>query len=142
MSQPSTSTTNLLTEAAFCEAEFAVFSRKLSTPNYGFDGGQFNSFTDVSYSRLVGKHALVFGGSAIYDRFREDSAGVLSPRNETRSYGGVFVQDTVDLTSRFSLEAGFRLDRAKDYGTFALPQFRVLSVYRQFHNPARFRTRL
>ncbi|MEQ1604002.1 MAG: TonB-dependent receptor [Pyrinomonadaceae bacterium] len=121
----------------FAKQSFAIFSRELSTPNYGFDGGQFNSFTDVSYSRLVGKHALVFGASAIYDRFREDSAGSLSPRNETRSYGGVFIQDTVDLTSKFSLEAGFRLDKAKDYGTFAPP--RVSALYRFTDN---FTTRI
>ncbi|MFT3744146.1 MAG: TonB-dependent receptor [Pyrinomonadaceae bacterium] len=110
----------------FAKQSFAAFSRELSTPNYAFDGGQLNSFTDVSYSRVVGKHALVVGGSAIHDRFREDSVGTLSPRNETRTYGGVFIQDTVDLTSKFSLEAGFRLDKANDYGTFALPRVSVL----------------
>lgn len=110
----------------FAKQSFAAFSRKLSTPNYAFDGEQFNSFTDISYSRVVGKHALVFGGSTVHDRFRENSIGTLSPRNETRSYGGVFVQDTVDLSDKFSLEAGFRLDKAKDYGTFALPRVSVL----------------
>lgn len=110
----------------FAKQSFAMFSRELTTPIYRFDGGQFNSFTDISYSRVVGKHALVFGGSAIYDRFRENSTGNLSPRDETRAYGGFFVQDTVDLTSKFSIEAGFRLDKAKDYGTFALPRVSVL----------------
>ncbi len=121
----------------FAKQSFAVFSRELTTPSYRFDGGQFNSFTDISYARVVGKHALVFGASAIYDRFRENSVGNPSPRDETRSYGGFFVQDTVDLTDKFSLEAGFRLDKAKDYGTFALPRVSVL--YRFIDN---FTTRI
>lgn len=110
----------------FAKQSFAFFSRDLSTPNYFFKGTQFNSFTDVSYSRLFGKHALVFGASAIYDEFREDATANQLPRDETRTYGGVFVQDTVDLTGKLSLEAGFRLDYAKDYGTFALPRVSVL----------------
>jgi len=110
----------------FAKQSFAFFNRELSTPTYGFEGRQFNSFTDISYARTFGKHAVVVGGSAIYDRFREDVAADVIPRNETRAYGGLFIQDTVDLTDKFSLEAGFRLDYAKDYGAFALPRVAVL----------------
>ena len=38
------------------------------------------------------------------------------------------MQDNFDLTNKFSIEAGFRLDGVKDYGTFALP--RVSLLYR------------
>ena len=105
---------------------FAFFNRELATPNYRFDGRQFNSFTDVSYSKAYGKHALVIGASAVFDRFRETTPGTLLPRNETRTYGGAFVQVTVDLSDRVSIEAGFRVDHAKDYGTFALPRVAML----------------
>ncbi len=105
----------------------AFFTREIATPGYIFKGGQFNSFSDVSYSRAIGKHAVVFGASAVYDRFREDAATLaFIPRNETRATAGLFVQDTVDITDKFSLEAGFRVDHAKDYGTFALPRVSVL----------------
>lgn len=113
----------------FVKQSLAFFSRDLTTPNYLFKGRQFNSYSDVSYARVFGKHAFVFGGSAVYDLFRE---GELStnplPRNETRTTVGGFVQDTVDLSDKFSLEAGFRLDFSKDYGTFVLP--RVSLLYR------------
>jgi len=106
---------------------FAFFDRDLTTQNYGFKGRQFNSYTDVSYSKAYGKHAVVFGGSAVYDQFREKTPNIaFAPRNETRSSVGAFVQDTVDLSEKFSLEAGFRLDHAKDYGTFALPRVSLL----------------
>jgi len=105
---------------------FAFFNREIATPNYRFEGRQFNSYTDVSYAQAFGKHAVVVGASAVFDRFRETTPSALQPRNETRAYGGVFVQDTVDLSDRVSIEAGFRLDHARDYGTFALPRVAML----------------
>ncbi|MEQ1923854.1 MAG: TonB-dependent receptor, partial [Pyrinomonadaceae bacterium] len=110
----------------FVKQSLAFFNRDLTTQNYAFNGSQFNSFTDISYAKAYGKHAVVFGGSAIFDRFREKTPGIVSPRNETRTYAGAFIQDTVDLTENFSLEAGFRLDHAADYGTFALPRVSLL----------------
>ena len=107
----------------------AFFDRELTTPTHLFKGRQFNSYTDISYSRMFGKHAMVFGGSAVHDRFREDTVGVgLIPRDETRTTFGGFVQDTLDITSKLALDLGFRLDHSKNYGTFALP--RVSALYR------------
>ncbi|HEX8734476.1 MAG TPA: TonB-dependent receptor, partial [Pyrinomonadaceae bacterium] len=105
----------------------AFFKRKIEIPDYLFKGHQFNSYTDVSYFHPVKKHALVFGFSAVYDQFREDAdAGNLIGRNETRTTFGGYVQDSFDITEKLSLEAGFRLDAVKDYGTFALPRVSVL----------------
>ena len=105
----------------------AFFDRELTTPNHLFKGRQFNSYTDISYSRLFGRHAVVFGGSAVHDRFREDTAAVnIVPRDETRTTAGAFVQDTIDITSKLALDVGFRLDFARHYGVFALPRVSVL----------------
>ncbi|MEJ7846852.1 MAG: TonB-dependent receptor [Pyrinomonadaceae bacterium] len=105
----------------------AFFNRELTTPGYLFKGRQFNSYTDASYSRLFGRHAVVFGGSAVYDQFRGDAASTSSLfRDETRSTFGGYVQDTVDLSSKVSLQAGLRIDKTKDYGTFALPRVSLL----------------
>ncbi|MBX3244505.1 MAG: TonB-dependent receptor [Acidobacteria bacterium] len=107
----------------------AFFDRELTTPGDRFAGSQFNSFSEASYYRAIGKHALVLGGSVLYDRFRED--GLLAPdmlRDETRTAVGAFIQDTVDISDRISVEAGFRLEHAGKYGTFALP--RVSLLYR------------
>jgi Outer membrane receptor for ferrienterochelin and colicins len=105
---------------------FAFFDRELTTPNYRFEGDQLNSFTDVSMTKLIGKHALVFGGSAVVDRFRENSLDpTLAPRDESRTTVGGFIQDTIDINSNFSLEGGFRLDYSRDYGAFALPRVSV-----------------
>lgn len=107
----------------------AFFDRKLTSPNYRFEGNQFNSFTDVSMTKLVGKHALVFGGSAVFDRFRENAIDLtVGARDETRTTVGGFIQDTIDINNRLSFEGGFRFDYSKNYGAFALP--RVSLLYR------------
>ncbi len=110
----------------FAKQSLAFFDRELMTQNSVFKGSQFNSFTDISYAETFGKHAVVFGGSVVYDQFREKTRNGIDPRNETRSTIGAFVQDTVDLTNKFSLEAGFRLDYSQDHGIFALPRVSVL----------------
>lgn len=107
----------------------AFFKRELATPGYLFEGDQFNSYTDITYFQPFEKHAMVFGFNAVYDKFSEKSA-LASPllRDESRTTVGFYVQDTFDITEKLSLESGFRLDTAKDYGVFALP--RVSLLYR------------
>lgn len=106
---------------------FAFFGRELELPDLRFKGDQFNSYTDVAIFVPVKRHALVFGFSSSYDQFREDAASTGSiKRDETRTIVGGYAQDTIDITDRLSLEAGLRIDHAKDYGTFALPRVSVL----------------
>lgn len=107
----------------------AFFSRELTTPGYVFKGDQFSSYTDVTYFAPVKDHGVVLGFSASHNRFNEDMsiAGALV-RDEAHTTVGGYVQDTFDITDRLSIEAGFRLDHANDYGTFALP--RVSLLYR------------
>jgi len=107
----------------------AFFGRQIEIPNYLFKGRQTNSYTDITYILPVKDHALVFGGNLAYDGFRENphSSSVIK-RDETRTTFGGYVQDNFALTNRLSLEAGFRLDYLKHYGTFALP--RVSALYR------------
>jgi iron complex outermembrane receptor protein/outer membrane receptor for ferrienterochelin and colicins len=107
----------------------AFFNREIEIPEYRFHGRQFNSNTDVSYFHPVKNHALVFGLNAVFDQFKEKPNGTIVPRrDETRTTFGGYVQDTFDVTDKFSVEAGFRLDSVKDYGVFALP--RVSLLYR------------
>ena len=107
----------------------AFFSRELTTPTHLFKGHQFNSYTDISFTRVFGNHWMVFGATAVYDQFREDSTGAQRiPRDETRTTIGGFMQDTIDVTDELTIDLGFRLDHSRNYGTFALP--RVSALYR------------
>lgn len=104
----------------------AAFERKIETPDYVFEGRQFNSYTDVSYFQSVRNHALEFGFNAAYDRFREHRDSSLIKRDETRTAFGGYVQDNFELTNKLSFEAGFRLDHLRHYGAFLLPRLSVL----------------
>ena len=107
----------------------AFFRREIEIPDYLFEGNQFNSYTDVSYFHPAGTHALVLGFNSAYDRFKEDRGGASPvPRDETRTTFGGYVQDSFNVTDKLSLEAGFRLDHVRHYGTFPLP--RVSALYR------------
>ncbi len=105
----------------------AIFKRDLTTSIYRFKGSQFNSYTEVSYAQKLGKNSLVFGGTAVYDQFSEDTADeVRIPRDETRTTFGVYIQDTIDLTDEFAAQVGLRVDQTADYGTFVLPRISLL----------------
>ncbi len=105
----------------------AYFSRKIEIPDYLFKGRQVNSYTDVSYILPVAGHALVFGGNAVYDNFRErPTNNNFISRNETRTTFGGYAQDNFAISNKLSVEAGFRLDYLKHYGAFALPRVSIL----------------
>ena len=53
----------------FIKQSLAFFGREITTPGYRFKGTQFNSYTDASYARAFGRHAIVVGGSAVFDQF-------------------------------------------------------------------------
>ena len=116
----------------------AFFNREIEIPDYLFKGHQLNSYTDVSYFYPIKNHALVFGFNAVFDRFKENSnISNLIKRNETRTTFGGYIQDSFSITNKLSVEAGFRLDAVKDYGTFVLPRVSLLYKFTD-HLSSRF----
>jgi iron complex outermembrane receptor protein/outer membrane receptor for ferrienterochelin and colicins len=116
----------------------AYFSRKIEIPDYAFKGRQINSYTDISYILPFEGHALVFGGNAVCDRFREHPPNSnFVRRNETRTTFGGYAQDNFAVTDKLSAEAGFRLDYLKHYGAFALPRVSMLYKF-DSHLSSRF----
>jgi outer membrane receptor for ferrienterochelin and colicins len=114
------------------------FNREIEIPDYSFKGRQFNSYTDISYLHPIKKHVLVLGFNAVYDQFREkENSNTLIPRDESRTTFGGYVQDSLGITEKLSLEAGFRLDHVKDYGLFALPRVSMLYKFTD-HLSSRF----
>lgn len=105
---------------------FAFFNRKIDIPNYEFKGRQFNSYTDITYFHPVEKHFIAAGFNAVYDNFDDRSPGLTPRLSETRTTIGGYIQDSFEVTSKMSVEAGFRLDAVKKYGVFALPRVSVL----------------
>ena len=105
----------------------AFFARETDTPAVFFKGTQFNSYTDASYLRTFGRHALVIGGTALIDSFREETRGELrEPRDEDRRSVGAYIQDTFDISEKWSAQMGLRVDRTGKHGTFVLPRASLL----------------
>jgi iron complex outermembrane receptor protein/outer membrane receptor for ferrienterochelin and colicins len=104
---------------------FAFYKREILIPNSRFKGNQINSYTDLTYSKPIDKHALTFGFNSVFDQFKETTISI-NRRNETRTTFGGYIQDNFDISDKVSLEVGFRLDSVKDYGVFALPRVSIL----------------
>ncbi|RFS14153.1 TonB-dependent receptor [Emticicia sp. C21] len=103
---------------------FSLFDRQIKIPDYSFRGLQTNAYTDFSYIIHQAKHAIVVGANLIFDDFKEKES--LKPRTENNFIAGVYAQDNWDITEKFLLEGGFRLDYAKRHDFFALPRISAL----------------
>lgn len=74
----------------------------------GFSGSELSSFSEGSYSVVLGEHLLVTGLGLTTDAFRPDAAhGALGYTHNT---GGAFVQDDWTVSRRVTLEGGVRAD--------------------------------
>jgi outer membrane receptor for ferrienterochelin and colicins len=107
-----------------------LFDRVITLPAYIFSGFNTNSFTDLSYLLKKKKHTLISGVNFVFDKFKYRNIHVLDAQTFT---GGVYIQDTWDLTGRVILESGLRVDnmRFKNAGytknqTFVLPRVSTL----------------
>lgn len=102
----------------------SLFDRQIKIPGYSFRGLQSNAYTDISYIYTRDKHTLVTGANLIFDNFKEKES--IKPRKENNFITGAYVQDNWDLTEKFLIEGGFRVDYARRHGAFALPRISAL----------------
>ena len=102
----------------------SLFDRQIKIPGYSFRGLQTNAYTDISYVTTLNKHTMVTGANLIFDNFEEKES--IRPRKENNFIAGAYVQDNWDLTEKFLIEGGFRVDYAKRHGAFALPRISAL----------------
>lgn len=102
------------------------FDRKLSIPDYRFDGTQLSSYTETNYAYHGKKYEWVVGGNLWTDQFSESSADTMGKRDYTLNTAGIFVQNTLKASNWFSLESGLRADHTFDYGWAFLPRVSAL----------------
>lgn len=103
----------------------SFFNREIATNEDVFSGRQLNNYTDLTYVQSFKKHALVVGANVFHDKFTETSASV-ERRDETQTAVGFYAQDNWDISPKFLLEGGFRVDVTNKYGAFALPRLSLL----------------
>ncbi|MBC8182895.1 TonB-dependent receptor [candidate division KSB1 bacterium] len=104
------------------------FQRDISVTNTNFSGEQFSSYSELSYLMKTKKHNTVLGLNFISDAFDENKniSKAAQPLDYDYYTPGIFAQDDWNITQKFILQTGTRLDFNNKYGTFFLPRFSVL----------------
>ncbi|KLT66575.1 TonB-dependent receptor domain-containing protein [Pedobacter sp. BMA] len=100
------------------KTSFNYFNRGIDIPDYSFKGKNYNSYTDISYLKNIKNNSLIFGANVVYDEFNEHKVIGSVARDFTTKTAGVYAQDTWDVSDRFKLESGLRLDVAQYFNTY------------------------
>jgi iron complex outermembrane receptor protein len=105
---------------------YTLFSRKISIPDYVFDGMQKATFTEASYTNSNEKSEWVAGINLWTDDFQEKKTDTFPPRDYDQIIFGAFAQNTWKATKWLNLETGMRTDYVMDYGITFLPRLSAL----------------
>lgn len=105
----------------------SYFNRDLKIPDYRFVGNQVSAFSEILYS-LHSRESVdwQFGANHYLERFKETDLSPHDNRDYTHNTIGAFIQNTSDISSKFTFEGGLRTDHNPDYGTFVLPRLAFL----------------
>ncbi|WP_423146044.1 TonB-dependent receptor [Rubrolithibacter danxiaensis] len=104
----------------------SYFNRAITIPDYLFEGLQFGSFSEASYSYNSAKTEWVTGINLWTDHFKENQLTSVPLRDYKQTTLGAFVQNNIRASKWMELEAGLRGDYALDYGFVFLPRLSAL----------------
>jgi iron complex outermembrane receptor protein len=103
------------------------FYRKLSIPDYQFKGSQISGFTEILYNLQKNeKTDWQFGINHYFEKFTEDNDSLYPLRDYSQNTVGAFIQNTSEISPKFTFEGGLRTDYNFRYGTFTLPRVSLL----------------
>ncbi|TCD02157.1 TonB-dependent receptor [Pedobacter frigidisoli] len=100
------------------KTSFNFFKRGIAIPDYSFDGINYNSYTDISYLKNLKNHSLIFGANLVYDEFVEENQSPELSKDFTTKTGGAYVQHTWDVSEKFKLESGMRIDFVQYFNSY------------------------
>lgn len=103
----------------------SFFDRKLTIPDFNFDGKQTNTFTEITYNRASKKTDWLFGANLYTSNFDENDNATLQRDQKDLTYG-MFVNNIYDISDNWILETGLRADYNNDFGFFPLPRVSLL----------------
>lgn len=109
------------TSAINIKNSIAFFDRKLSVPDFNFNGKQINTFTEITYE----KADWIFGANLYSSNFDENDTTEIQRDQNDLTYG-VFTNSIHDLSNHWILETGLRADYNTDFGFFPLPRISIL----------------
>ncbi len=104
----------------------SYFNRKITVPGYLFDGSQYGTFSEASFSTGNDKTEWVAGLNLWTDQFKENEQTAIPLRNYDQTTFGAFIQNNYHATKWLELEAGLRGDYIIDYGFALLPRVSAL----------------
>lgn len=104
----------------------SYFNRKITVPQYLFNGTQYGTFSEVSYSTQNAKVEWVTGVNLWTDHFKENVQTAVPLRDYTQTTLGAFIQNNIHVSDWIELETGLRGDYVLDYGFVLLPRVSAL----------------
>ncbi|MFV8392841.1 TonB-dependent receptor [Flavobacterium sp. LB2P6] len=101
------------------------FNRKIEKQTYNFEGQQVATFTEANYLIPNEKSEWNLGANLVSDNFKQINlvADKLDYYNATF---GIFAQNNLNITEKFILESGLRLDISNRSDVFVLPRLSIL----------------
>ncbi|AYL94610.1 TonB-dependent receptor [Mucilaginibacter celer] len=104
----------------------SYFDRAITLPGYRFSGKQTSTYSEANYAYNGEKTDWVAGLNFLTDHFNEDANSSFPLRSYDYHTIGGFIQNTWNVTQKFILESGLRIDHHNRYGTFVLPRISAL----------------
>lgn len=122
--------TNTISDAVSFSLKNSIsyFKRDLLLPSHRFDGEQFSTFTEATYSVYSDISDWVFGSNLITENFTEATNTTLDRSYKQFTFGG-FTQNNWHFKENKTLETGFRTDYNANYGWFLLPRVSLFIEY-------------
>lgn len=104
----------------------SYYDRSINLPDYRFSGVQHSTYTEGNYSRNGERADWVAGINFLTDNFSENRNSNFPLRDYNYNTIGGFIQNTLNLSEKITIESGVRGDYHNDYGFFFLPRISAL----------------
>jgi outer membrane receptor for ferrienterochelin and colicin len=107
------------------------YSRKLTVPNYRFEGTQLATFSEILGETQLQKHVVQYGIDLRTEQFSDADTAILTNKNYQLYTVGLFISERFTINEKTILEAGFRLDYNTKYGVVPLPKIAWLQKWNE-----------
>ena len=101
------------------------FNRQILRPTYNFEGQQISTFSEANYLIPNEKSEWILGASFVSDNFQQANT-VINKLDYFNSSFGIFAQNNLNVTEKFIVESGLRLDISDKSNVFVLPRLSLL----------------
>lgn len=101
------------------------FNRRIERQTYNFEGKQIATFSEVNYLIPNEKSEWNLGTTLVSDNFKQTNL-VVNKLDYSNTAFGVFAQNNLNVTEKFILESGLRLDFTNRNDVFVLPRISLL----------------